>query len=295
MGNSRLLRPLPAGARLAVITDVDGCLLDARTYRLGPARVAARRLARSGIPIILCTSKTRAEVRVLREELGLRLPAIIESGGAVVVPVGTLPVPAGRGSRTRDGLLVPLAAGIDEVRAGLAAIERLMPGGVRGFTDMTRREVLAWTGLKPAAVTRSRRREFDEPFVFLRDPRPHRKAIRLLLADRGLAITRGAIMNHLHGRTDKGHAARIVMRWLTRAHGPFVTVGLGDGPHDLALLRAVDRPVIVPHPDGKPDPYLRRGLPRAPVAPAPGPRGWAAVAEEILAAEPGRVTARRRP
>ncbi len=274
--------PLAAHPRLAVVTDVDGCILDARTYRPGPARGALRRLARARVPIILCTSKTRAEVRVLARDLGIRLPAIIESGGAVVVPDGTLPVPAHAGRRTQDGLLVPLAADIAAVRAGLAEIGRVLPGGVRGFGAMSRAEVRALTGLAPAAIHLARRREFDEPFVFLRDPRPERAAIRRILARRGLMITRGAIMNHLHGTTDKGRATRVVLRWLERARGKHVTVGFGDGPHDLALLRAVDYSVIVPRPDGSPDPHLRRGLPRARLAPAPGPVGWAAVTRLLV-------------
>lgn len=265
-----------------MITDVDGCLLDARTYRPGPARAALRRLRRASVPVILCTSKTQAEVRALAREIGVRLPAIIESGGAVVVPPGSLPVPAGSGRRTRDGVLVPLAAGIDAIRIGLAEISVVMDGAVLGFGAMSAADLRALTGLDPTQVRRARRRQFDEPFVFLRDPRGKRAAIRRVLARHQLAITRGAIMNHLHGRTDKGRAARTVIGWLRRAGENPVTVGFGDGPHDIALLRAVDHPVIVPRPDGTLDPHLERGVPRAVIAPAPGPAGWAAVARTLV-------------
>jgi len=275
-----------APPRLLIITDVDGCLLDAR-YRLGPARAALRRLRRAGVPVVLCTSKTAAEVRALEREIGFRLPAVVESGGAVVIPAGSLPVPVPGGvprRRTRDGLLVSLAVGIDAVRAGLAEIGAAMGGDhtVRGLGAMTQAELRALTGLAPAQMRLARRRQFDEPFVFRRDPRPHATAIRRVLAHRGLTITRGAIMHHLHGRTDKGHATRIVIAWFRRAGWAPVTVGFGDGPHDVALLRAVDHPIIVPHPDGAPDPHLRRGLPHAALAPAPGPAGWAAIVRRII-------------
>jgi len=280
---SKLAAMMPR--RLVVFTDVDGCLLDARTYRLGPARIVLRRLHRAGVPIILCTSKTEAEVRALERAIGFRLPAIVESGGAVAIPAGSLPVPVPPGTprrRTREGLLVPLAVGIDEVRAGLAEIGALMGGAVRGFGAMSEAELRALTGLAPAEIRLARRRQFDEPFVFLRTPRGRTAAIRRVLARRGLTITRGAIMNHLHGRTDKGHATRIVIHWFHHAGWAPVTVGFGDGPHDVALLGAVDHPVIVPRRDRAPDPHLRRGVPRAIVAPAPGPAGWAAVARRLL-------------
>jgi mannosyl-3-phosphoglycerate phosphatase len=271
--------------RLVVFTDVDGCLLDARTYRLGPARIVLRRLHRAGVPIILCTSKTQAEVRARERAIGFHLPAIVESGGAVVIPAGSLPVPVPPGiprRRTREGLLIPLAVGIDEVRAGLAEIGALLGNGVRGLGAMSAAELRALTGLGPAAMRLARRRQFDEPFVFLRHPRGHAAAIRRVLARRGLTITRGAIMHHLHGRTDKGHATRIVVDWFRRAGWAPLTVGFGDGPHDVALLGAVDHPVIVPRRDGAPDPHLRRGVPRAALAPAPGPAGWAAVARRLI-------------
>jgi mannosyl-3-phosphoglycerate phosphatase len=274
-----------APARLVIIiTDVDGCLLDAR-YRLGPARAALKRLLRAGVPVVLCTSKTAAEVHALEREIGFRLPAIVESGGAVMVPGGSLPVPGGVPRRhTRDGLLVPLAVGIDAVRAGLAEIGAVMGGepSVRGLGAMTQVQLRALTGLAPAQMRLARRRQFDEPFVFLRDPRPRAAAIRRVLARRGLTITRGAIMHHLHGRTDKGHATRIVIAWFRHAGFAPVTVGFGDGPHDVALLRAVDHPIIVPRADGAPDPHLRHGVPHAALAPAAGPVGWAAIARRLI-------------
>jgi mannosyl-3-phosphoglycerate phosphatase len=51
-------------------------------------------------------------------------------------------------------------------------------------------------------------------------------------------------------------------------------VGLGDAANDLALLRSVDRPIVVPRRDGRIDPALGAALPGAERAPRPGPAGW---------------------
>lgn len=267
----------------AVLTDVDGCVLDARTYEWGPARGVLRRLHRRGIPVVLCTSKTRAEVAALYAELGHRLLAVIEGGGAILVPPGILPEVPARARRSREGWLVALVTPYPRVRAALRELRRLTGGAVRGFGDMTAREVAALTGLSLAAARRARAREFDEPFVFVEgDARRHRRALRQVSRRHGLRCARGGqLFYHLHGPTDKGRAVRRVKRWLRALHGPLRTVALGDGPHDLPLLREGDIPVIVPRPDGTPDPVLLRRCPGARLAPAPGPKGWAAAVSEF--------------
>src|SRR2546423_300740 len=69
-----------------VFTDLDGTLLDAETYRYDAARQGLDRLREHAIPLIICTSKTRAEVEPLRNELGNTDPFIVENGGALYVP-----------------------------------------------------------------------------------------------------------------------------------------------------------------------------------------------------------------
>jgi mannosyl-3-phosphoglycerate phosphatase family protein len=267
------------------VTDVDGCLLDLERYTLGPARATLAWLRRSGVPVVLCTSKTRSEVRALAQDLGFALPAIVESGGGILVPPGTLvPRAPAAGLWTRDGLLVPLAVSIDRVRAGLAEIARATGGAARGFGELSNAEVARCTGLRGRAVERARAREFDEPFFWTADPLPHRAAIREILRRRRLAITRGTRFHHLHGRTDKGRGVRVVRRWLAAAAGgPVRLLGLGDGPHDAALLRAVDYAVIVPRPDGSVDPTLARAVRGAWRAREAGPRGWSAAVRQVLA------------
>jgi predicted mannosyl-3-phosphoglycerate phosphatase (HAD superfamily) len=49
-----------------IFTDLDGSLLDHHTYSFAPAANYLDRLETQGIPVIPITSKTRAEVLVLR-------------------------------------------------------------------------------------------------------------------------------------------------------------------------------------------------------------------------------------
>jgi HAD superfamily hydrolase (TIGR01484 family) len=76
------------GGGLLVFSDLDGCLLDERTYRWDAARPALEALGSRGVPLLLCSSKTRAEMEALAGGLGLAWPFIVENGGALVIPNG---------------------------------------------------------------------------------------------------------------------------------------------------------------------------------------------------------------
>lgn len=266
-----------------MVTDLDGCLLDYRTYRAGPARRVLRRLRQLGVPVVLCTSKTRAELRALRRELEGPHLAIVEDGGGILVPPGIVParrLPAAR--RVGDGRLVRLAPGYARIRRAFAAVRRETGGAAVGFGDMTVAAVAAATGLSPGAARLARRREFDEPFLFVSDERAHARRAARHAARHGLVVTRGGRFWHLHGRSDKGHATRLARDLLRQANGAFFIIALGDSPLDAPMLREADLPIIVPRPDGSADPALRRRLRRARVAPAPGPAGWAQAVTRAL-------------
>ena len=47
-----------------VVSDVDGTLMD-HSYDLSPTREVIKKLQKLSIPVILCTSKTASEVKVI--------------------------------------------------------------------------------------------------------------------------------------------------------------------------------------------------------------------------------------
>ena len=68
-----------------IFTDLDGTLLD-KKYSYSPANQALKLVKKQKIPIIICTSKTRAEIEYYRKKLRNKDPFISENGGAVFVP-----------------------------------------------------------------------------------------------------------------------------------------------------------------------------------------------------------------
>ena len=67
---------------LWIVSDVDGTLMD-HSYDLTPAKETIKLLQELSIPVILCTSKTAAEVKVIRKQLNLTDPYIVENGAAI--------------------------------------------------------------------------------------------------------------------------------------------------------------------------------------------------------------------
>jgi HAD-superfamily hydrolase, subfamily IIB len=65
-----------------VVSDVDGTLMD-HSYDLSPGKETIKKLQKLSIPVILCTSKNAFEVKVIRKELNLRDPYIVENGAAI--------------------------------------------------------------------------------------------------------------------------------------------------------------------------------------------------------------------
>jgi mannosyl-3-phosphoglycerate phosphatase len=272
-----------------VVTDLDGTLLDEDTYDFAPARPGLDALRGRRIGLVLCSSKTRAEMEAVAVELGLDpslgTPLIVENGGALVVRAGLLPrLPPG-GQPDGDHVIFPLGTSRDILLAALREVADEAGVRVRSFATMTAADVAALTGLEPDAAARALRREWDEPFV-LEGNADAGTGARLEEAarKRGLRVTWGGRLHHLSGPGDKGEALRALLRLLPLdPHGR--NVGLGDAANDLSMLEVVDRPIVMPRRDGEIDATLAAALPGAERAPGPGPAGWAAAVVAVLGGE----------
>jgi mannosyl-3-phosphoglycerate phosphatase len=265
--------------RLLVFTDLDGTLLDHRTYSFEPARPALERLSKSGIPLIPCTSKTRAEVEPIRAALGNSDPFIVENGGAVYVQEGQFPIEIPAARRDSGYLVVELGISYSQILSAFSRMKKRLPAGLRGFSDLTADEVARFTGLSLEEAMRAKKREYDEPFI-MDDPAPGLDIVREMAESAGLSITRGRFF-HLTGDNDKGRAARVVKDIYARVDGTAPrTIGLGDSPNDLPLLKNVDFPVLVQKPGGRYEPSIR--LDNLIFAPGEGPAGWCLAVCELV-------------
>lgn len=264
-----------AAARPVIFSDIDGTLID-HDYDPGPARSLIPHLAVRGVPLILCSAKTRAEQEPLRAGLGISGPFIVENGSAVILPRGDLL----RGDTTaaHDTIELGLPAAI--IRAALADARRELGLALVGYGDLSPEEVAAMTGLSLDGAVRAMRREYSETIV---SPLATTDLTRLsdFLRGRGLSITHGGRFHTVvAAAADKGTAIRALLPRLRAALGPIRTIGIGDSANDGPLLAAVDRAYVVRRPDGIAQPFP--GLRVQRVA-GVGPAGWAMVVADLLA------------
>lgn len=259
-----------------IFTDLDGTLLDHTSYGWEAAKSALTALRCFRVPRVMVTSKTYAEARSIARRLGWRAPLVVENGGAIYVPAGYFPFPL-EGARRAGKNWLRLAYGIERKRLqkALARAAREARLEVRGFGQMSTREVAIRTGLSLSDARRARQREFDEPFLVLGGSARVWSHFSRSVRRAGMHATRGSRFFHIHGSSDKGAAVRRLTAWFRRAGGKDVlTVGLGDSPNDIPLLRSVDIPVLVARPGGRYDREALEAVPGIRRAGGIGPEGW---------------------
>ena len=270
-----------------IYSDLDGCLLDRERYEFEAARPALDHLKRQGIPVVLCSSKTQAEVEFHREILGLTDPFIVENGGAILIPGGYFPVPHAFFRPAGAYGMIELGVPYARLTQALCDIRRVTRFDLHGFAEIRPEKVAFFTGLDLEAARRAKARRYDEPFVADLNPQQVQR-LTVETRRRGLTLSRGGRFYHLTGRNTKGLAV-VLLTLLYRSNSPdLITVGLGDGANDLSMLERVDFPVVIPRERFLVDTALM-GRPFR-VAPAPGPEGWAAAIQAIMT---GRGTALR--
>ena len=269
--------------RLLIFTDLDGTLLDHDTYDFSPALPALEALRDAQVPLILCSSKTFAEMKYWRETLEVIHPFIAENGGALFVPMNYF-APSVEAADERDGYgLVLTGTSYSTLRAALLELAKRADLPLIGFGDLTVEQIAARTGLTLEQARLAKMRDADEPFFIEREF--DEKEVERLQTEawhKGLRVTRGGRFFHLTGDCDKGSAARQLIRLYQIARQqPIRTVGLGDSLNDLPLLQTVETPIWVRKKSGEIDESVLAQV-KAQVTTKPGPAGWNEAVLELL-------------
>lgn len=264
-----------------IFSDLDGTLLDATRYSFNDAIPALNQVQARAIPLILCSSKTRAEIEAYRLRLHNDHPFISENGGGIFIPQGYFSAPLE--AATIDGYqLITLGLPYAEIRSRFVTLTEQLGAQVRGFADMTAEEVAELTGLSYDEACLAKQRDFDEPFIFDGEPD---KSFLQTIEGAGLRWTQGRIF-HIMGKHDKGLAVKILKTLYQQEYGKISSIGLGDGLNDLPLLQAVDLPVLIRHEDGNFDSRIAMaGLVKTQ---RPGPQGWNEAVLQLLSAGDAR-------
>ncbi len=267
-----------------VFTDMDGTLLDHHNYHFDEAIPTLTALEQNHIPVIPVTSKTAAEVELIRDSLTNHHPFIIENGAAVYIPEGYFDQqPEGtekRGKYWVKSFVEPRShwqSLIDQVRpAYQQEFVTFADAGIDGIISMT--------GLNVHAAACAARREFGEPVSWHGNGNLKQQFISELTA-LGANILEGGRFLHVSGQCDKGQA----LAWLTDVFQQTMpkqtikTLGIGDSQNDKAMLEEADYALLIRSPvHGLPDIDRTDNLT---VSTFFGPKGWAEGVNQIIDAK----------
>lgn len=254
-----------------IFTDLDGTLLEYESYSLEPALPALRFIKSKNIPLVICTSKTRAEIEFYRNLLENNDPFISENGGGIFIPENYFPNDFDYDKKMEGYKVIELGIRYEVLAEALSSIRNEAGLNIKGFSEMTVSEISKISGLGNEFAELAKVREYDEPFMLYGDEKDIER-IKTEITGRGFAYTEGGIFHHITGKNDKGKAVKVLTRLFKRKFRDLQTIGIGDSLNDLPLLGSVDIPILVQKPNGEYDSRIR--LDNLVLAEGIGPKGW---------------------
>src|SRR5262249_35794145 len=176
--------------RLLVVTDIDGSLLQPGTRSLPDERAALEFLSARGIPLVINSSRTRAEIERLHQALHILTPFISEHGSALFVPHGSFPfMPAGARPAV-GGVVIEFGRRYHEVVDTLRLTSRELGVEIVGFAELTIDDVARELGVPPMEAQLAKLREYTELFRMVDEKDATRSRLIRALRRRGLRCWR---------------------------------------------------------------------------------------------------------
>ena len=277
-----------------VFTDLDGTLLDHHTYSWKEACPALEHCRKKNVPVILVSSKTRAEMDVLRRELNLSAPFVSENGGGIFfpretfkdAPMGSFPCDMGEHEGSKGFWQWSPGTPYAHLIGALKDIRKDLGWPIKGFSEMDVVEISRLTGLNEKAARLAAMREYDEPFIFEGETPKDLKPLLESAAERGLTIVSGGRFHHIMGNNHKGKAMERLADWyneqyqLAERHHRIPTIALGDSPNDFSMLVRADYPILIR--SERAFPKLEKKIPKLETTLFKGPKGWNTAILNIL-------------
>ena len=235
---------------LLVFSDLDGSLLDHHSYSLQEALPTVMALNKLGIPLILSSSKTRAEMIALRSKLGNEDPFIVENGAAVFIPRQYFSRQPANTDTRGEYWAYEMAPSRDHWLTVLSTLQNEYADDFTSFYSAGVAGIMAMTGLSEAQATAANDRDYSEPVQWTGDPQMEPQFIRRLKMF-GASVTKGGRFLSVSGNCNKGRA----MIWLrdcfhdARPSLPVEDLAIGDSNNDIPMLEAARTALLIRSPE----------------------------------------------
>ena len=266
--------------KLVIFTDLDGTLLDRNTYSFEPAQPALHLIKQKDIPLILSSSKTRAEIEFYRRKLENGHPFISENGGAVFVPKVYFSFRFPYDRETDWFFALEFGIFYPRIIEVLELIKKETGILIKGFSDLTEKEISSLCGLDIKEAVLAKKREYDEPFI-IEGGEKEVELVKEKIEEKGMNYAWGGRFHHILGKNDKGKAVEILKEFYENQFFSIFTIGIGDSLNDLPMLFFVDRPVFLKGEDSV-SPEVLPPIQNFTIINGTGPQAWNEVILSIV-------------
>lgn len=250
-----------------IFTDLDGSLLDHNDYNFTAAIPILDHIKQRGYPLIINSSKTRAEILPIQRALDIVQPFVCENGAAVYLPE--------HGDWDCHAFSKPRQLMLRVLRQ----IKQNYGFNFVGFADWSTADIVAHTGLTQAEASLAAQREYTEPLLW-QDTAENLQRFQECLAEYQLHAVQGGRFLSVMGDFDKSYGMQWLIQRYRQNHSSIVTIALGDSPNDELMLNNADIAVVIhSHRSDKLQVEKARQVIRTEL---PGPAGWAWAMEKIL-------------
>jgi mannosyl-3-phosphoglycerate phosphatase len=228
--------------------------------------------------VIPVTSKTRAELKELREQLNLASPFIVENGSAVFLPEAYVNDHSIL-NRVDDYWVYELSPNLEFWTTLVDQLAAEFPQCFKSFSQMSLEEIVDLTGLTLRQASSAATREYSDPLYWFGGDEQF-KALGIFCQRMGVNVVKGGRFVHLLKGADKGAALKWLHQYLSmQSNEELKSVALGDGENDLAMLEVVDIAVQIKSPQHTFPSLNKKGLIKTH---AFGPAGWSEAIQEIF-------------
>ena len=266
--------------KLVIFTDLDGTLLDRKTYSFEPAQPALLLIRQKGFPLVLSSSKTRAEIELYRKKLENDHPFISENGGAVFIPKDYFSFQFPYVRETDWFFALELGIFYPRIIEVLELIKKETGILIKGFSDLTEKEISSLCGLDIKEAVLAKKREYDEPFI-IEGGEKEVELVKEKIEEKGMNYAWGGRFHHILGKNDKGKAVEILKEFYENQFFSIFTIGIGDSLNDLPMLSVVDRPVFLKGEDSL-SPDVLSPIQNLAIIDGTGPQAWNEVILNIV-------------
>ena len=242
-----MMDKISKASKLLIFTNVDDLFSNPEDPSYKLAIAAVENLRKFKIPLVLVTTKTNAQIQLLKSDLDSSAPVIVEHGSGIAIPQENEEFKSSDLIVEKDWQFKQLGCSYVEARAALKVIQsEVRINNLKGFGDLGVAEIERIAGFTEASIKQIKTRKFSEIFVTPKNVDP--QEIVATAAEFGFKALMGEKLSCLFGESASVASA---IDWLktnyarSQSDSQITTVGLGCSPNDLEMLNAVDLPIVM--------------------------------------------------